>query len=108
MSIQAPVRRPAWLAGHRFPGAVMAGRPALMSARKSVLARGPDCVRHVLAPCFRGSQRGAVVTLIGVNARGADAVSATVLPPFDSPTFAWGFFDVQLGSLDVGLLKAAE
>jgi hypothetical protein len=48
------------------------------------------------------------VTLIGVNARGADAVSATVLPPFDSPTFAWGFFDVQLGSLDVGLLKAAE
>ena len=45
---------------------------------------------------------------IGVSARGADAVSALVLTPLDSPTLEWECLDVQLGSLDVGLLKAAE
>ena len=45
---------------------------------------------------------------IGVSARGSDAVSVTVLHPLGSPTPVWVCFDVQLGSLDVGLLKAAE
>ena len=45
---------------------------------------------------------------IGVSVRGADAVSATVLHPLDSPTLEWGCFDVQRGCLEVGLIKILE